>query len=246
MSAPYSYPPPGYSPAMPPPARRRRWPWVLLAVVVVLAGLLAIADRIALHWAEDKAASSLQSSQNLANKPDVSVAGFPFLTQLMDRRFPDVTVTDTDLQLDSGLTVDQLTVHLHDVTVDSSYSRLNAARAEAAALVGYDSLSRALRMRISSTADHRLIAHPRIVVGGRGWVAPVTARVRTVHDSVHFTDVEVAGTPVPTRIARLLDRAFATNLSVAGLPFHVRLTGAQVTDAGVVLQLAGRDLSYQR
>jgi hypothetical protein len=219
---------------------------VLLAVVVVLVGLLVAADRIALQWAEDKAASSLQSSQDLANKPDVSVAGFPFLTQLMDRKFPEVTVSDTDLQLDSGVTVDQLTVHLHDVTVDSSYSQVNAARAEADALIGYDSLSRALRMRISNAGGDRLIAHPRIVVGGRSWIAPVTARVRTDRDSVHFTDVTVAGTRVPTRIAHLLDRAFATNLSVAGLPFHVRLTGAEVTDAGVVLRLAGRELSYQR
>jgi hypothetical protein len=229
-----------------PPPRRRRWPWVLLAVVVVLAGLLVAADRIALQWAEDKAASSLQSSQDLANKPDVSVAGFPFLTQLMDRRFPDVTVTDTDLQLDSGLTVDRLTVHLHDVTVDSGYTQVNAARAEADALIGYDALSRALRMRISTAGGDRLIAHPRIAVGGRSWVAPVTARVRTVRDSVHFTDVTVAGAQVPRRIAHLLDRAFATNLSVAGLPFHIRLTGAEVTDAGVVLRLAGRELSYQR
>jgi hypothetical protein len=219
---------------------------VLLAVVVVLAGLFVAADRITLQWAEGRAASSLQSSQHLANKPDVSVAGFPFLTQLMDRRFPDVTVSDSKIQLDSGLTVDQLTVHLHGVTVDSSYSRVDAATADADALIGYDSLSRALRMRISKAGNDRLVAHPRIVVGGGSWVAPVTARVRTVRNSVHFTDVTVAGNPVPTRIAHLLDRAFSTKLPLAGLPFHVRLTGAGVTDAGVVLRLSGRDLSYQR
>jgi len=243
VTAPYSYPPPGYAPVMPLP-RRRRWPWVLLAVVVVLAGLLVAADRIALQWAEDKAASSLQSSQDLANKPEVSVAGFPFLTQLIDRRFGEVTVSDSDIQLESGLTLDQLVVHLHDVTVDGSYSQVDAARAEADALIGYNSLSRALRMRISTTGDGRLVAHPRVVFGGRGWVAPVTARVRTVRNTVHFTDVRVAGISLPQHVARMLDRAFATKLSLAGLPFHIRLTGAEVTVAGVVLRFVGRDLSY--
>ena len=55
---------------------------MLLIVLMVLVGLAVVADRIALGVAEDRAASALQTSQDLTHKPDVTVEGFPFLTQL--------------------------------------------------------------------------------------------------------------------------------------------------------------------
>jgi hypothetical protein len=244
VAAPYSDPA-GYAPPrMPPPRPRRRWPWVVLVVVLIVVGLLVAADRIALNLAEDKAASTLQSSQHLTNEPDVSVDGFPFLTQLLDGRFPSVTVSDDDVQVTSGLAIDHITVHLHDVTVHDSYHQVDAATADADALIGYNSLSRALKMRISSRGNGVLVAHPNVDFGGRHYTAPVTAGVRTRGDQIRFTHVTVAGRPVPPRAARLLDRTFATSLSLAGLPFHIRLTGADVTSSGLVLHLDGRDLSY--
>lgn len=248
MSAPYSNPTgywPGSERPLPPPHRPRRWPWVVVAVVVVLAGLLVAADRVTLKLAEDKAASTLQNSQHLTHQPDVSVRGFPFLTQLMNRRFPNVTVSDTDILVNSGLAIDNITVHLHDVTVDNNYSRVSAATANADALIGYDSLSRALRMGVTMSANGRLVAHPRIMLGGQSFSAPVSARVRTAHNAVRFTHVTIAGASVPPAVARQFDKAFAVSLSLAGLPFHIRLTGADVTPDGVELHFVGRDLSYQ-
>ena len=78
-------------------AGRRRWPIVLLVLLLVLVGLFVAADRIALGLAEDKAATALQSSQNLPQKPDVSVEGFPFLTQLLAGNFGEVVVTADDV-----------------------------------------------------------------------------------------------------------------------------------------------------
>lgn len=248
MSVPYSNPTgywPGAERPLPPPRKPRRWPWVVLAVVVVLVGLFVVADRIALKLAEDKAASTLQSSQHLTHQPSVSVRGFPFLTQLVTGRFPSVIISDSDIQVNSGLAIDNMTVHLHDVTVDHNYSEVSAATANADALIGYDSLSRALRMRVAMSGDGRLIAHPRIVLGGQTFSAPVSARVRARHNEVRFTDVTVAGASVPRRVARQFDRAFAVSLSLAGLPFNIGLTGADVTPAGVVLHFVGEDLSYR-
>lgn len=248
MSAPYYNPSTAYWPGsqsrVPPPRKPRRWPWVVLVVVVVLAGLFVAADRIALQWAEGKAASTLQSSQHLAHEPDVSVHGFPFLTQLLSGRYPNVTISDSDVQVNSGLAIDHISVDLHDVTVSNNFSQVNAARANADALIGYDSLSRALRMRVAMAGDGRIEVHPRMVVGGRSFSAPVTARVRTADDAVRFTGVTVGGASVPRRVAEAFDKAFAENLSLAGLPFNVRLTGADVTAAGVVLHFVGKDLSY--
>jgi hypothetical protein len=47
-------------------------------------------------------------------------------------------------------------------------------------------------------------------------------------------------------VARALAAVFTRSISLAGLPFHVRVTGAQVTQDALVLKLAGRDLTYRR
>src|ERR1700710_2442505 len=116
-----------YAPPPAPPRRRARWPWVLLGVVLVLVALFVAADRIALHIAENKAAETLQSSQQLNTKPAVSVAGFPFLTQLVAGEFDDVTISANGLDVGNHtLQIASLVVHLHHVTVPRDYSQVRA------------------------------------------------------------------------------------------------------------------------
>ena len=86
----------GYVAPFQPRPRRRRWPWVLLIVFVVLVGLAIAADRVALAIAEDKAASTLRNSQHLSSTPDVSVPGFPFLTQAVAGSYGSVTLARRD------------------------------------------------------------------------------------------------------------------------------------------------------
>ena len=106
--------------------------------MLVLAGLFVAADRIALSYAEDKAASTLQQSQQLNQKPDVSVAGFPFLTQLAAGEFDDVTISASDLEVGTAdnLRLDRLDVHLHHVTFNSDASVVRAATATAEMIAG--------------------------------------------------------------------------------------------------------------
>jgi hypothetical protein len=66
--------------------RRRRWPVVVVIVVVVLLGLAVAGDRFAAAYAENKIASEIQK-QGFGAKPDVSIDGFPFLTQVAARHF---------------------------------------------------------------------------------------------------------------------------------------------------------------
>lgn len=253
--APPGYPPgqpPGYPPGYrqvpaygPPRRRRRRWPWVLLVVLLVLFGLFVAADRIAANVVEDRAADVLQSSQNLPNRPDVSIGGFPFLTQLATRRFNDVTVSDDEVPLPSGITLDNVVVHLSDVRISSDYSTLSAPRATADALISYPMLSQALGFRVTG-ANGRLRARPRVTVAGHNFTAPVSAAVTTRGDQLAFIDVRVGGVPLPGVAAAQFTRIFHTAIALARLPFHVQLTGAVVGESGVDLQLTGHNITYQR
>jgi hypothetical protein len=240
---------PTYAPP-PPTRRRRRWPIVLLIVLLVLVGLFVAADRIALGLAEDKAASALQTSQSLPHKPGVSVEGFPFLTQLAAGNFGEIVVTADDVPVgDNALNIQRVTVDLHDVTVSDSYSTFHAKTATAQGRVDYDELSHVLKTPVHAGNNDRLVAQPTVHVLGQTFHGTISAHVHA--SSAHgitFTDprVSVGNVQLPPVVAHAFARVFARSISLAGLPFRVQVTGADVTPSGLVIQLTGHDLTYQR
>lgn len=235
----------------PPARRRRRWPIVLLVVVVLLAALAVVADRVALALAENKAASALQSSQNLSHKPDVTVDGFPFLTQLAAGKFGEIEVTADDIAVGSAhdVQIKRVDVLLHQVRVSDGYSTFHVATATANGSMAYSELSRLLRTPVQAGPGGRLVAAPSVHLLGRTFTGKVSAVVHASSGSgITFTDpqVTVDGVRVPEVVSRALAAVFTRSVSLAGLPFHVRVTGAQVTPDALVLKLAGRDITYRR
>lgn len=234
------------------PARRRtRWPIVLLVILVVLVGGFVVADRVTLGLAEDKAASALQQSEGLPHRPDVTVDGFPFLTQLLSGTFGQIDVTASDIPVGSrrALTLQKVDVHLHDVTVSNNYSTFHARTATADASVGYDELSKVLGAPVHAGAGGRLIAEPTVHLLGQAFHGRVSA---IVHASsargITFGDphVTVDGVNIPQVVAGAVARVFSGAISLAGLPFSVRVTGIVVTGSALVVKLAGSDLTYRR
>lgn len=237
--------------AAPAVRRRRRWPWVLLTVVVVLLGLAVAADRVALAIAEDQAASALQSSQHLTSKPDVSVPGFPFLTQLAAGKFDEVTVSADDIAVGTNhdIQLARVDVDLHDVTVSHNYSTVHANTATASARMGYDELSRALHTTVHAGSNGRLVAEPSVHVLGQTFHGTVSAVVHASSDAgITFGDpkVTIGGVQIPDVVSQALAQVFQGAISLAGLPFGVQVTGVTATPAGLVLHLAGQNLTYSR
>ena len=240
---------PTYAPPTP-VRRRRRWPIVLLVLILVLVGLFVAADRIALGIAEDKAASALQSSQNLPHKPDVTVDGFPFLTQLLANKFGEIEVTADDVPVGNNtLDIQRVSVDLHDVTVSDGYSTVHANTATAQGRVAYDELSRVLKTPVHAGDNDRLVARPTVHLLGQTFHGTISAHVdASSAQGITFTDarVSVSGVQLPPAVAHAFVHVFERTISLAGLPFHVQVTGANVTPSGLVIQLTGRNLTYRR
>ncbi|MDJ0345088.1 DUF2993 domain-containing protein [Streptomyces sp. H10-C2] len=119
---------------------------ILLIVLVVLGGLFVAADRIAVSVAENKAAERAQQTQGLSSKPDVSIKGFPFLTQVASDKLDDVKITAHDIQAQGGgerLRIESFTADLHGVRLSDSYRRAVADTADGSALITYADLSAA-------------------------------------------------------------------------------------------------------
>jgi hypothetical protein len=92
--------------------RRRRTRW-LVAVLVVLALLFVVADRIAAGVASSKAvAQVVQRSQGLSARPSVSFGGFPFLTQVIFGKYTDIKVGINAITPPGGPRIEHLSAHL--------------------------------------------------------------------------------------------------------------------------------------
>ncbi len=81
---------------------RSRLAGVSLAVKLVVAALvgavlLVAGDRLAVAYAERKTEEKIQQSLHLAARPQVDIDGFPFLTQVLDKRIGQARVSVPDV-----------------------------------------------------------------------------------------------------------------------------------------------------
>jgi LmeA-like phospholipid-binding len=91
---------------------------IIVAILVAFFAALLIADRVALVYAADRVARQI-GDRGFPAKPQVSIAGFPFLTQVAARRLNKVVVRAADKRL-GPVEVKRLDVTLYGIRVSSS------------------------------------------------------------------------------------------------------------------------------
>ncbi|MEV6016290.1 MULTISPECIES: DUF2993 domain-containing protein [unclassified Streptomyces] len=133
---------------------------ISLILLVVLGGLFVLADRVAVGFAEDEAAGRIKSTEGLASTPDVSIGGFPFLTQVVAGEFDDVKIGIKDYEAPTGGTgssartirIDDLDAEMHGVAFSSGYSSATAGSATGTASISYAELLKAAKSGPSEIA----------------------------------------------------------------------------------------------
>ncbi|WP_329366821.1 LmeA family phospholipid-binding protein [Streptomyces sp. NBC_01483] len=170
---------------------------IILIVTVILGGLFVIADRVAVGFAEDKAADRIKSTEGLAGTPDVSIEGFPFLTQVVGGELDDVKIGIKDYEASTGGTsgtstirIDDLNAEMHGVAFNGDYTSATADSATGSASVGYAELLKTAKSQATQV--------------GPG----VTARVVGLSDGGDgkikvAVEVSVGGTKVPQPVSVL-------------------------------------------
>ncbi|MGW7577953.1 LmeA family phospholipid-binding protein [Streptomyces sp. NPDC054765] len=120
---------------------------VLLIFIVIFGGLFVAADRVAVNLAENMAADKIRSSQGLDRTPEVSIKGFPFLTQVAGRSLQEVDADLGGIEARAeghSLRIDQLSAQFHDVGLSSDYTSIqSAATATGNARINYADLTKA-------------------------------------------------------------------------------------------------------
>ncbi|WP_149827425.1 LmeA family phospholipid-binding protein [Streptomyces tailanensis] len=145
----------------------------LVIVAVILGGLFVIADRVAVGFAEDEAAAQLKSSEGLADTPDVSINGFPFLTQVASGELDDVEVGIADYEAPTGnadesIRIADLKANMRGVAFSSDYSSATAASATGTATIAYDELLKAAKSEPTDVAPGTTARVVGLSDGGNG------------------------------------------------------------------------------
>ena len=208
----------------------RRW----IVVTVVIIGLLVVADRLAVAAADRAVAARIQTDQQLSQRPDVSIHGFPFLTQAIGGRYGDVTLTLHDFH-HTGVPVHTLSVDLRGVHVP-----LRAVLAGHVARVPVDKASARLLLSFGGLNSFLADKHLSVSEGSGGEIkvsGSATVLGRTVSASGSGR-IDVRGSDLVIVVGHGLD----FTIPLGGLPFRIALVSAKATKAGIVVQATASGL----
>ncbi|WP_045878637.1 DUF2993 domain-containing protein [Pseudofrankia sp. DC12] len=257
-------PPPGEyggsSAPEPPPWRRRpsRLVTILTAVAVVLVLLFVVVDRVAVTVAESEMAKQLRTgvTQGLAcgstppTVQDVSIGGFPFLTQILFGKYKSIGVTVKDLPTPGPriasvqATLKGVHVPLHqiltnsvgDVRVDNiqatmrvRYDDLNTYLAGQPGEVKVNPLDNGRRVEITAIADLPLVGAQE--VGG-----VTTFEVRNNQVTLVPSEITLRGAlNLDIPLGGLGELVPSIPLPVGNLPFRLTVTSASTDATGLSL-----------
>ncbi|MEU3453991.1 DUF2993 domain-containing protein [Micromonospora sp. NPDC006766] len=236
---------------------RRRGRKVLIGFVVlllVLAGLLVVADRVAAGVAErviaDQVRQEVARQDVQSAPPRVDVGGFPFLTQVAAGRYEHISIVLTDVKGSvhgDTVSVPRLDVAAHNVraSLDTLRSRRGDVVAESVdghATISYDSLAKLLdRPGLTlGERDGKLSVTAPVDILGKQLTVNGTADVTVANGKValKFKDLTAAGLPnLP--LARTLLANYANSISadvpLPELPFGLTVRQVEPKPDGLLV-----------
>ncbi|WP_310729323.1 DUF2993 domain-containing protein [Streptomyces sp. N2A] len=167
----------------------------LLVAVLVCTAFLTLFDRFAVLYAQNKTAEKLKSALHLNATPEVDIQGFPFLTQVLDKRVDQVKVTIPDLAADR-VSLAKFEATAHDVRLDgdlpSSIKGATIGSMHGDVLLAFDDMNRELgasQVKFSELGHDSVRAVGRLPIAGHELRVRAEARIRRAGDRGVSTDI---------------------------------------------------------
>jgi LmeA-like phospholipid-binding len=214
----------------------------LLIILVTVLVLALAADRVAVAVVEAKVASRIQSCQGLATRPEVTIGGFPFLTQAAAGRFGSIDVAIDELAAPQGVAIGRVHAHLTGAGRPSgSGSGAQIVPVDSATLTGvisYAALDRAASAKLPGPLSVQFAP----VAGGDGdqltitgtWSALIKVQISStaqiaVRDGLLSVSV-VPGSlraPLPTALREEISRLLARTYTLPPLPLGMQASAVR-------------------
>ncbi|MBX9394774.1 DUF2993 domain-containing protein [Streptomyces sp. TRM72054] len=234
---------------------------ILLIVLVILGGLFVAADRLAVHFAEGEVADRLRTTEGLSTTPEVSINGFPFLTQVAGGTLDDVEVGIQDYEAAAAdgeqVRIDDLRANMKGVDFSGDFSSATAASATGTATIAYGELLKAAKSEPTEVAPGITAHVVSLSDGGNGKIKvglEVEAPVIGTRQLSVLSTVSVKGDTVEVRTDSLPDLAGLDlaegslreitdfQQAIDDLPGGVKLDKVEAAQNGVEISVKGSNV----
>jgi LmeA-like phospholipid-binding len=240
----------GYQP--PGPQGRRRGGHglrnTIIAVLVLIVVLVAI-DRLAAFYVQGRIASQIQD-EGFSSKPDVSIKGFPFLTQVIGRHFQDIQISSRKVKA-GPVEIQNINAELSNVHLNSGFSGGTVGHLSGAGVIAFGSLSNAIGslaggqlgslvgaagLTLKPVGSHKVKASINLLVTSGSATWRIT-RVSGTEIKVHL--VSSSGLP-----GGLLSSIRNISVPIPKLPLGMTIQSVTVTTAGISVRVTGNQVAF--
>ncbi|MET9583722.1 DUF2993 domain-containing protein [Streptomyces sp. NPDC006539] len=220
---------------------------ILLIMVVVLGGVFIVVDRAAVYFAESEAEGRVEISGSTIGSTDISIKGFPFLTQVAGSSLDEVDIELTGIETDAAgrrIRISEMNAELHDVTLADGFSSATAARATGTATVSYEDLTHAADdgVVVQYGGNGKVKVTGAVEILGRTLKRSVTSTVTLVDGHtirVHADKVPGEGIP---GLEGLVRRKTDFEREIGALPNGLKLQRIEPTKKGLEISVTGSDI----
>jgi LmeA-like phospholipid-binding len=225
--------------------RARGWIITVIVIVAILVGL----DFGARAEAESVVASKIEQ-QGLNSKPQVTIHGFPFLTQLASRDFRQVTITANNVT-DGTVTITSINATASAIRLNSyAFSSGTIGSLSGTALISFASLGNTITsqagalgsllhgagLQLTDAGPDEVRATVNLVVTSGSATWQVT---RLSGDALSIHLVNSNGLPTS-----LLSSIQNLTVQLPKLPLGLTINSIAVTPSGVVGAVSARDVPF--
>jgi hypothetical protein len=228
---------PDYGYQRPTPRRRRRRHRGLIAlliIVILLVVAFVVGDQVARSYAQNMIATRFQSD-GFPVKPDVSIKGWPFLTQLATRDVRTVDISASDAQ-EGKLVIENMNATASGVRLNSSYNGATIDSINGTALITYSSIANDIGIPDATiSADPSAGTNVAKVSAG-----PIDTTAQVVKANGYQISVQlqsVQGLPI---------QAPSYTLTLPHFPAGIQLTGVSVTAQGLQVAFGAQNTTLSQ
>jgi hypothetical protein len=225
--------------------RAVRWIVTIVVIVAVLLGL----DFGARAVAESVMASKIEE-QGLQSKPDVTIDGFPFLTQVASKDFSRVTITASNVSA-GPVTITTISAAASAIRLNSyAFSTGTIGSLSGTALISFASLGDTLTAKFGALGSLLNGAGLQLTDAGPDEVR-ATLNLLVTSGSATWRVTRVSGNALNVTLvgssglsAALLGSIQNLTLQLPKLPLGLTIESVSVTPSGVVGVVSGHDVPF--
>jgi hypothetical protein len=234
----------------------------LLVLLIIIVGAVAVLDRFGASYAErvisDRVAEQVANQKATSEKPDVTIEGVPFLTQVVNGRYEEIKILLRNFSgpVANGKTIKMpvLDIRAKDVrapleTLRTGQGTIVATTVTGTGTVSYADVAQLVDkpgLKLAEKDGKLAVTAPLTVLGQQVMVhgtADVTLRNNIV--SLRFEQVTADGVPDVPFVQNLLNnyaRQISIDLRLPQLPLKLVLKKVEPTAAGLVVTAGANEV----